>query len=105
MKLVTPDIGLLFWMLVMFGIVLFVLTKFAWKPIVSALKDREHTIDEALKSADKARKDMEKLQAENEKIMMEAKRERDLIIKEAKEIKADLADNYDKVKKAAKAKK
>jgi len=90
MKLVTPDIGLLFWMLVMFGIVLFVLTKFAWKPIVSALKDREHTIDEALKSADKARKDMEKLQAENEKIMMEAKRERDLIIKEAKEIKAGI---------------
>ena len=96
MKLVTPDIGLLFWMLLMFGIVLFVLTKFAWKPILGALKDRERSIEESLRFADKAKKDMEKLQADNEKILMEARRERDLIIKEAKEIKSGIIDDAKK---------
>jgi F-type H+-transporting ATPase subunit b len=96
MKLVAPDIGLLFWMLLMFGIVLFILTKFAWKPIVSALKDRQRSIDESLRSAEKAKKDMEKLQADNEKILMEARRERDLILKEAKEIKTGIVDGAKK---------
>src|SRR4030043_2367454 len=96
MKLVTPDIGLLFWMLLMFGIVLFVLTKFAWKPILGALKDRQRSIEESLRSADKAKREMEKLQADNEKILMEARRERDLIIKEAKEIKSGIIDDAKK---------
>jgi F-type H+-transporting ATPase subunit b len=92
MKLVTPDIGLLFWMLLMFGVVLFILTKFAWKPILKALKDREQSIDEALKSADKAKEDMEKLQADNEKILQEARSERDDIIKDAKDVRQKMID-------------
>ena len=92
MKLVTPDIGLLFWMLLMFGIVLFILTKFAWKPIMKALKDRQKSIDEALKSADRAKAEMEKLQANNEKIIAEARMERDQIIKDAKEIRQQVMD-------------
>jgi F-type H+-transporting ATPase subunit b len=96
MKLVTPDIGLLFWMLLMFGIVFFVLKKFAWKSILGGLKDRERSIEESLRLADKAKKDMEKLQADNEKILMEARRERDLIIKEAKEIKSGIIDDAKK---------
>lgn len=87
MELITPGIGLLFWMLIMFVIVLWILKKFAWKPIMNALKDREMSIQEALMSADSARKEMEKLQADNEKIMAEARAERDTIIKDAKQAK------------------
>jgi len=93
MKLITPDIGLMFWMLLMFGIVLFILTKFAWKPILKALKDREQSIEEALKSADKAKEEMEKLQADNEKIFQEARSERDAIIKDAKEVKQQMIED------------
>ncbi|KPK85663.1 MAG: ATP F0F1 synthase subunit B [Bacteroides sp. SM23_62_1] len=87
MELITPGIGLLFWMLLMFGIVLWLLKKFAWKPIMNALKEREMSIQEALMSADNARKEMEKLQADNEKIMAEARAERDTIIRDAKQAK------------------
>ena len=93
MKLITPDIGLLFWMLLMFGIVLFILTKFAWKPILKALKDREQSIDEALKLADKAREEMEKLQAVNEKIILEGRAERDAILKDAKNVRQTMIDD------------
>jgi len=90
MELITPGIGLLFWMLVMFGIVLWILKKFAWKPILNALKDRELSIQEALMSADNARKEMEKLMADNEKIMVEARAERDAIIRDAKQVKDNM---------------
>ncbi len=90
MELITPGIGLLFWMLVMFVIVLWILKKFAWKPIMNALKDREMSIQEALMSADSARKEMEKLQADNEKIMAEARAERDTIIRDAKQVKDNM---------------
>jgi F-type H+-transporting ATPase subunit b len=84
MRLVTPDIGTIFWMLLMFIIVLLILRKFAWKPILNALRNREQSIEESLRSADKARKEMEKLKADNEKIMAEARRERDKMLKETK---------------------
>jgi len=87
MELVTPGIGLLFWMLIMFSAVLFILGKFAWKPILQILKERETTIEEALNSAKKAKEEMTKLQEDNRKIITEAKLERDVIIKEAREIK------------------
>ena len=90
MELITPGIGLLFWMLVMFGIVLWILKKFAWKPIMNALKDREMSIQEALMSADSARKEMEKLQADNEKIMAEARAERDAIVRDARQVKDNI---------------
>ena len=67
MGLVTPNPGTFIWMLLIFGIVLFILKKYAWVPILKALKDREESIDNALNSAAKARKEVEGLKANNEK--------------------------------------
>jgi F-type H+-transporting ATPase subunit b len=87
MGFVTPDYGTIFWMLIIFGIVMFILKKFAWVPILKALKDREKSIADALNSAEKARKDVAGLKASNDQIIIEARREKDLILKEAREIK------------------
>ena len=83
MELVTPDIGLIFWMTLSFTIVLFILKKFAWKPILQGLKDREDSIKESLSSAENAREEMAKLKSDNEKLLDEARIERDQILKEA----------------------
>ncbi len=87
MELITPGLGLVFWMVISFSVILFILKKFAWKPILKALEERENTIDTALKSADKAREEMEHLKADNEKIIKEAKNIRDNLLKEARQIK------------------
>jgi len=87
MDLLTPGIGLIFWTVIIFSVLLFILRKFAWKPINNAVRNREDSIRSALKAADKARKEMEKLQADNEKIIKEAKEERNIIMKEAREVK------------------
>jgi F-type H+-transporting ATPase subunit b len=87
MNLVMPNPGTIFWMLIIFGIVVFVLKKFAWKPILSALKDREESIANALNSAEEAKKAVAGLKADNEKIIIEARKEKDIILKEAKELK------------------
>ncbi len=86
MDLVTPEIGLIFWTTVTFVILLFLLAKFAWKPILKAVKDREASIEDALKSADKAREEMQKLKSDNEQILRDARAERDGILKDAREI-------------------
>ncbi|MDO8953105.1 MAG: F0F1 ATP synthase subunit B [Draconibacterium sp.] len=87
MGLVTPNPGTIFWMIIIFGIVLYILRKFAWKPILNALKDREESIANALNSAEEAKIQVAGLKAENENILAEARREKGLILKEAKEIK------------------
>ena len=87
MDLVMPNPGTIFWMLIIFGIVLFILKKFAWKPILNALKEREESIATALNSAEEAKKEVAGLKADNEKIIAEARREKDAILKEAKELK------------------
>ena len=87
MQLVTPDIGLLFWMLVSFLTVFFLLKKFAWKPILSMLHEREESIEQALKMAEKAKAEMEKLKSDNERIINEAFAERDKIFSDAQKIK------------------
>ncbi len=87
MQLVTPDIGLLFWMLVSFLIVFFLLKKFAWKPILSMLHNREETIEKALQSAEKAKEEMQRLQADNEKILDEARMEREKIFRDAQSMR------------------
>lgn len=87
MDLVTPGIGLVFWTIVIFSILLFLLKKFAWKPISNAVKNREESIRSALKAADKAKEEMQQLQTDNQKIIKEARGERDLMLKEAKEVK------------------
>ena len=84
MELLTPSIGLIFWMLLVFGILVFFLAKFAWKPILSALKEREDSIDSALRMAEETRAEMAKLKADNDRIISEARLERDKIIREAK---------------------
>jgi F-type H+-transporting ATPase subunit b len=87
MELVKPEFGLVFWMLVSFLIVLFILGKFAWKPILKALKERETSIEDALRSADKAREAMENLKADNEKLLIEARAERERMLREARDTK------------------
>ncbi len=87
MPLVTPGIGLVFWMLLSFGILLFILGKFAWKPILKMLHEREENIDKALKAAEEAKLEMQKLQANNEQIVAEARKQADVLIKEAREMK------------------
>ena len=84
MDLVTPDIGLVFWTGLVFLLLLFVLTKFAWKPILSAVNKREENIQNALDMAKETKAEMEKLQAKNENLLKEARAERDDMIKEAK---------------------
>jgi F-type H+-transporting ATPase subunit b len=92
MGLVTPDYGLLFWMVLTFGIVLFILKKFAWKPILGSLKERETSIEEALELAQKTRDEMAKLQADNEKILAEARQQREELLKEARDIRQKMID-------------
>ncbi|MBP6618901.1 MAG: F0F1 ATP synthase subunit B [Leadbetterella sp.] len=83
--LLNPSPGLIFWQLVVFGSLVFILWKFAWKGIISALKEREGEIEGALRMAEETRAEMAKLKSDNDKLVAEAKKERDLIIKEAKE--------------------
>lgn len=92
MELITPNIGLIFWQLVIFLIVLFLLAKFAWKPILNSLKERENSIDEALRMADQAKLEMQQLKAGNEKLLAEARLERDRIIKEASSVSNQLIE-------------
>ncbi|MBU8892626.1 MAG: F0F1 ATP synthase subunit B [Bacteroidales bacterium] len=87
MELIKPDIGLLFWMIVSFSILLYVLIKFAWKPILNALKDRERSISKSLLAAQRAKDEMAKIEFGNEKITQLAKIEKQNILKEAKELK------------------
>lgn len=85
--LVKPDIGLLFWTVVTFLILLVLLRKFAWKPILNAVQSREESIDNALNEAEKAREEMAQLKADNERIQKEARKEREEILKEARDMK------------------
>ncbi len=85
MDLLTPDIGLLFWQLVIFGALFFILSKFAWKPITASLKERETNIQSALDLAEKTRQEMIALKADNEKLLAQARSERDIILRGAKE--------------------
>ena len=85
MELVTPGIGLIFWQALTFLVVLFLLSKFAWKPIMSSLREREESIENALSQAEKARLEMQALMANNEKMVAEARVERDRILREAQE--------------------
>jgi F-type H+-transporting ATPase subunit b len=87
MELVTPDIGLAIWSSVAFLILLLLLRKFAWGPILSAVNSREDSIANALKAAEQAREEMKNLQADNDRILQEARAERDVMLKEAREMK------------------
>ena len=97
MELLTPAIGLLFWMALVFGILVFFLKKFAWLPILSSLKEREDSIESALRMAEETRAEMAKLKSDNDKILAEARAERDKMIRDAKGITDKMiADAKDK---------
>ncbi len=93
MELVTPSYGLLFWTGLTFCLLLFVLTKFAWKPILNKVDTRSKAIEDALKEAEKARHEMQQMHAENERILKEARAERDAILKEAKDAGSKMIDD------------
>jgi len=79
--------GLFFWQLILFGLLLFLLKKFAWKPILDALSEREEGIQNALDEADKARQEMTELKSSNDQIIKEARAERDALLKDARKVK------------------
>ena len=81
------ELGLFFWQVLIFVGLIFLLKKFAWKPILDAVNDREEGIKNALLSAENARKEMQNLQADNQRILQEARLERDNMLKEAREMK------------------
>lgn len=82
--------GLFFWQLLIFVGLLLLLRKFAWKPILNAVNEREEGIKNALQSAEDAKKEMQNLQADNERILNEARAERDGMLKEAKQLKENI---------------
>ena len=92
MEIVTPKLGLIFWQLVIFLLVLFLLAKFAWKPILVALRDREDSIDNALRMAEQAKLEMQSLKAGNEKLLADARHERDQMLKEGQHIANQLVE-------------
>lgn len=92
MELLTPGTGLLFWQAVVFLALFFLLAKFAWKPILGSLKEREQSIHEALASAEKAKEEMARLQAGNEQLLREAREERDRIVRDARDAANRLID-------------
>ncbi|MCK0178753.1 F0F1 ATP synthase subunit B [Flavobacteriaceae bacterium S0862] len=87
------SIGLFFWQTVLFLALLLLLRKFAWKPILNAVNDREEGIKNALDSAEQAKREMENLQADNQKLLKEARAEREEMLKEAREIKNKMIDD------------
>jgi len=90
MGLVTPGIGLIFWMTLVFLTLLFLLKKFAWGPIMTSIKEREMSISTSLAMAKQTQEEMKRLQADNEKLLKEARIERDAILSEANKIKDNI---------------
>jgi len=93
MELLTPGLGLIFWQAVIFLMLVFLLGKFAWRPILDSLRIREESIEEALRSADEAREEMSKLQSDNEALLVKAREERDTLLKEAAKLGAKLKED------------
>ena len=93
-KLITDfSLGLFFWQTLLFIILVLFLKKYAWKPILSAVEQREDGIKDALASAEKAKLEMESLNADNERILVEAKAERDKLLKEARDTKQEIIND------------
>lgn len=93
-KLISEfSIGLFFWQTIIFILLIFLLKKYAWKPILDAVNEREEGIKNALLSAEKAKEEMASLQSDNEETLKKARAERDTLLKEAREIKQQLIDD------------
>lgn len=101
--LTTPGLGLVFWTTIAFILLVVLLRKFAWKPIVISIHKRNEAIDEALKAAEIARAEMANLQAENEKLLLQAKEDRDAILAKARKIHEKIVEEAgEKAKEEAK---
>ncbi len=85
MELLLPKLGLIFWTVLAFAIVFFILKKYAWKPILKSLNDREKNISDSILSAEKVRAEMAELKSENEILLSKAREERGIMMREAKE--------------------
>lgn len=92
MDLIIPESGLIIWQVIITVLVLYILGKFAWKPILNGLKTREDSIEEALLAAEKAKEEMASLKADNEKLLIEAREERDKIIQAATKAANDIKE-------------
>lgn len=111
MELLTPGTGLIIWQLIVFVLLFFLLAKLAWKPIISSLKEREASIQEALDTAEKARLEMSRLKADNENLLKQAREEREKILRDAREAanrmkeeaKADAKQSADRIIEDARA--
>jgi F-type H+-transporting ATPase subunit b len=90
MDLLTPEFGTIFWAVIGFSLVFIILTKFAWKPLLKGLKERDNSIAQALQAAEIAKRDVSQLHRESEKLLAQAKIERDKIVQEARELKESL---------------
>ncbi len=90
MDLLLPDYGLVIFQTIAFLLLMFLLGKFAWKPVLAAIKEREQSIDDALNKAELAKQEMARLTAQNEELMKQARAERDEILKEAKALKDNI---------------
>jgi F-type H+-transporting ATPase subunit b len=85
MELLTPGTGLIIWQLIVFVLLVFLLAKLAWKPIITSLKEREKSIQDALDTAEKARLEMSKLKSDNENLLKQAREEREKILRDARD--------------------
>lgn len=85
--LIEPNLGLVVWQTIILLLLIFILAKFAWKPILKAVKEREESIEGKLQAAEKAKEEMASLHAQNEELLNQARAERDLMLKEARETK------------------
>ena len=93
-KLISEfSLGLFFWQSLIFMGLLFMLRKFAWKPILDAVNDRETSIKDALASAEAARDEMKNLQSDNQRILKEARAEKESLLKEARTTRSELINN------------
>lgn len=90
--LITPEPGLIIWTVIIFGLLVFILSKFAFKPIVDSLKERQDSIETALNAAKSAKEEMSKLQAKNEDLLKEAKDERNQMLIEAKNVATKIVE-------------
>ncbi len=93
MDLLTPELGLFFWTLVAFLAVFFILGKFAWKPILNSLGEREKGIADSIATAERVKAEMSQLKSENEKLLAQAREERTIMLKEAKEMKDKIVND------------
>ncbi len=84
------SVGLFFWQLLLFVGLILLLKKFAWKPILNAVEEREESIKNALEGAERAKQEMQNLKSDNEKILKEARAERDSLLKDAREMKENI---------------